>query len=529
MWADIKEHMPVRIFEAITPIASITNAEHRLMSWLISTYWKQIVAECPEPERLHIAFIAESELAVHWTGAPTSARRTVMICHTDREGYVLGGATRTEDASLVVEGMAVVQEEIYNNRRHAPLSIVCDSDEGYVSCPGRLEDINVLLNGEYKEGAVIVRISVADVRPSIVIEALNKPQGAVTARHTFQAFSDRAGCRLGNNGEILSWSVDNAAGVAACTAVLTKIITERAAVNVSVIYTTGEERGMIGVLRVIASDHLPVFNRGTENLWIVVDSSSCPDARIVGLDEWRRARLLKNMQIRSRHVVSPNGFGTASAHSSAVIRLEDKLSIFDLSSARMLYQAAMNVRGGLPGKRHAGKRHDEYHMIEAGVTACDIGQVGVFLGGVCEASMLAHMNDLRLSVAKEERLGDRVGSIAIPILNYRNMVPDRSVLLPEEGHIGALNSCAIILEQACHMHLDYAYSDMSPSGYRGATAARPFFKEKTQKSRTALVEHWRKRLEDMANAPRTANQEWIKQTGLATVRAMQPRRFLRWG
>ncbi len=162
------------------------------------------------------------------------------------------------------------------------------------------------------------------------------------------AFAQSGSCGVDEkeNGEIYAYGVDNAAGVAVATSVLTDVVSSGAPVNVSVLYTSGEEAGFVGLLDGIAHLATEAGSRMAKWTWIVVDSSDQGKSRVCRIDQW-----LAEVE---RPQVEPALFeedSSAPAETQlrcplrcAAVRRGDRSHYFEPATARMLYQAGLQAR-----------------------------------------------------------------------------------------------------------------------------------------------------------------------------------------
>jgi hypothetical protein len=510
---------PLLIFDAIADIASVSCAEHRLYEWLLKDHWRKVLDAVSVVEGLAIEMLPGSQLAVHWTGDTTTARRLVLVCHTDRDGYILHNEARRHDGGLLVAAerphpLDLPRRPAEFARRHQEIAVVCGHGDAEVRVPATIAYVNSDVMGKKCDGAVVVRVDgLAADQGSALQELLKLPKGTVTAHHVFNV-TER---RQARPERILAWGLDNGAGVAVSTSVITQLVHSREPLNASVIYTTGEKYGFTGLLEHIFRDAKRIAENKEVVAWIVVDSSDAGRARLLGLDQWRRTRLTPDghgiRDISLEADVLPS-IGLRCTTKTGVIRLEDLVSVFDLSAARMLYQAALHVRGQLLTTL------EKLDPVQADLPPP--GASGVLVGGRCEATVLTHLNDLLELLGLPQRPQDSVASLAIPVRNWRLLNRDQitTTIQPEETHARALDTARDILLAACRLHRSYDYPPASPSGFRLHAGLSDVFGEaQTPKSRDAYVRLLLRRMKQHTGR-RSAHERWVSEEGQALVEAM---------
>src|SRR5262245_15234615 len=86
-WHFPPTYPPAELISPIARISAVTGAETRMYYWLLAQHWGGVLRRVVESERLRINFAGQNQLVVSWNGDPGSRRRTVLVAHTDREGY----------------------------------------------------------------------------------------------------------------------------------------------------------------------------------------------------------------------------------------------------------------------------------------------------------------------------------------------------------------------------------------------------------------------------------------------------------
>ncbi|MDP9175717.1 MAG: hypothetical protein M3O30_17895 [Planctomycetota bacterium] len=472
----------VDLFHAVTQRTGVTYAESRVFDWLLRVYWPSVkpmaigdgASSIP---KLRARFVADSQLLVEWTGNPSNAgRRLVMVAHTDSEGYVLLNEYVVDGDDLLVAGISPTdmadREDVEKWRKGSPLAVMVGLD-GLEAAPsaivtGKVEAIAETPTGQeqFGGGRVVVRLQFQSVDDhKLVLAALAGPAGTVTAVHAFSQSTGR-GVDIKDSGEVVAYGVDNAAGVAVATKVLTDLVLNGEGVNASVLYSTGEEAGFIGLLNWIAQDGRGLAEQAADWTWVVVDSSSQIRSGVRQLDQWVASASASQGAPTEAHAGERRESELCPMRCASV-RLGDKKRYYEPATARMLYQAALEARREHQhAVEHGLSQHPNYQWIDGQW----LGVCGVFKGGFCEASVLMCLDELievyaggsppdAVPVGQKPRA--RFGSIAIPIMNYRNepqgAASDGNIELipfPERTHLGALNSAVLILRQACRLHGD---------------------------------------------------------------------------
>jgi hypothetical protein len=252
------------------------------------------------------------------------------------------------------------------------------------------------------------------------------------------------------DGIISAIHVDNTAGVSVLVSLLTAVVRNSWRVNVDFLFTTCEEAGFYGIVgEILSGDNLSAGNGG-DIMCVVVDSSSHahfqPERQL-----WDRAPMGGDDE--PKETIGLN---------SSIIRAGDWAALFDPEVARLLSVAASNLRTS-PSRDErvlwAGRKkpsiseqlRDIPKTGRSDPSPGVVGDTGFLLGrmrgGWCEATPLMLASALRGNLAPALSL--RVGSVAIPIANYRNYY--ENALYPEKCHESSLRSVCRLLGEAIRL------------------------------------------------------------------------------
>jgi len=231
---------------------------------------------------------------------------------------------------------------------------------------------------------------------------------------------------------------------------------------------------------------------------LVLDCTDSKRAWACGLGAWRRFRLSENAEAFENSDKTNAQAWSRFEGRSAAVRLEDQLSVYELSAGRLLCQAALGAKRHFLGRKSLRLTRP-----------WELGQAGIFLGGLCEASILLHAEDLRLKMALDGRPADRVGCVVMPITNYRHLGGTR--IQPETIHSSAIESAFTIAMDAAFLHRFYTYPQKSVSGFRGQAAASRFF-DPAPADRESLVGVWVDRLSE-ASDRQAVLTDWCQSEG----------------
>lgn len=505
-------HVPRGVLERLVNISAVTGAESRLYRWLLAEFWPSVLRQAGRREGFGVECVAGSQLAVHWTGNPQSKRRTMIVVHVDRDGYVLLPKVRMADGGLLLEAYRPWYRPLEQVRQGGNVVIVGGAATEDLWIPGQVKSVDRTLQGDHVRNRIVVAISDPGPARSQQLQALlAKEPGTVTAHHIFLGTN-----RLGTDPatkNVFAWGIDNAAGVAVATSVLSELVLGSVPVNATVVYTSGEKAGFTGILRAVTQSSGKLSTTDEDLGWIVVDCSDAAYSRVMGLDQWRRTRSGVDSSV-DLSMALPGRMQRFPIHAAA-IRLEDASSTFDLSMARMLYAAALTARARLLSQLTIDAKRGTPKDIQI----AGFGLAGVFLGGRCEATVLSHLVDLFRALGQGGGGQHHVGSIAIPLLNFRNLATTELQLRAEEVSLMSLNAAAIILMSACRLHADYRYVRSDSYGFRLQPELLGSFPgAKAPTNRSEYVDELVARASAAMSADATASETWFADGGQDLVR-----------
>jgi hypothetical protein len=500
----------LQLLECVGKVPAVSGAESRLYGWLLREHWHQVSRSAPAPARMELAFVGGDQLAVHWNGEPSSQRRVIITTHVDRDGYLVGPGYRDERGSLFVEGRRVRPARLGKVREGETVEVNVGADELPDSLTAELWRTDETLAGAQRDGHVVLRVPQREGGDLHTLARRISARGqVVTAHHVFGLPSTITIEKT--RGATLGWGIDNAAGVAVATCVLTKLIMEEAMVNASVIYTTGEKRRFAGLLAMIEHDSVELSRSGAENLWIAIDCSDAQWSHMVGLDEWRHVRLTAGPRRRSDAILRAK---PAATPKSAFIRLEDRDCCFDLSTSSFLYQAALGARAKLQAESSERKRSDAPRLLDDR----SLGGAAVFWGGVCEAGVLSHLHEVLARLGHEPRGSHRVGSIALPLLSW-HLGQDQPK--PEEGNLGALLAAERILDETCKLHQTYWFPASMRAGYRLPPKERRNIRERSPRGRQEYVDRLIEQIADTCDDGHEFLSRWVHEVGRGLAKGIE--------
>ena len=289
------------------------------------------------------------------------------------------------------------------------------------------------------------------------------------------------------------------------------LVLRNAPVNASVLYTIGEEGGMLGVLDLVRGLYSGTAGGVPRDaVWIIVDGSNRTMATRIGLDAWKELRWIRGDLSPD---AAPDGppAGPVSMETVA-IRLEDRWTVYDPGAALLLYQAALTARARIATSRRDAERfgapnrdprNDADHAALKGISHADLGLAGMFHGGACEATAL----NLAPLLARADGAGKfapmRVGALAIPLRNHGNIMTGQ--LMYEQCHTGALRSAVQVLASACRLIAGYEFPAPPAARFRKPDELVSFFREVSSEadSRLQPIRSWVARLGARRVAPST--------------------------
>ena len=438
------------LFAGVVDVGAVAGREHCLYRWLIERRMHRLVEKRPYVKgRLSAEFLGGSQLMISWNGRPDSPRRLLLFAHTDHEGYEVDGIrmSDTPSATVSLEGSNVCGQRVEPWRKEAKVVIRFDVGAEQRTVDGVLTGIGGHGNGS-SHRVSIEATPKSEAQREELRRACEDSMSVVVAEHAFTPASPGVGSG-GNWADdgTPTWRVrdfveapciDNSAGVAVCTLALEELAKHNAEANLSVLYTTGEEAGFLGLLSLITGGETAFHDLIRQAVCVVVDSSKVDSSVRAGIGDWHRRRWIERDHC-VRDELSENSAARCPLDVAA-IRLEDVWSLYDVGVARLLYQSALGVQRKVG---HELRSQDPEWIGRVGVA-------GEFYGGICEGTLLSMYPRLR-----QEWMGDRtapglgVGSLAIPITNYRNEFGIAYPRMkPEVSQAGALYSAALIVLNA---------------------------------------------------------------------------------
>ena len=477
---------PYEFFRHISAVNSVTTSEDRLFGALLS-YWKDYRERDPSKrDRLTIRRVGKAQVAVQWRGLPDTRRGIVCVAHTDREGFLLSEHSVQNDRSIKFKGLPANGGSLDRASLGAEVVVAVGTGKEVHRCLGRIVEHVTAAGKAWSPGSgekpEHCFVQTAPLRHDALAEAGGRlSQGEpATANYAFD-FSDRDSPRgdLGtlqktsvahrldeDSGDLRASCLDNFAGVSAATSALTRVVEKGMRANLTVLYSIGEEARMLGMLDILMNEPLFLMDSlAQDDLWLVLDSSDVNHSYSVSLEAWARARR-DNLALgpvppmhdadgpayEDDRMEAPE-FGPCSDELCSV-RLEDKATIFDPGVARFLFQAQIGslalmeqriqstptVRARI--ERYRGRDWIRRHPILP----------GMFQGGVCEATPLGLLGQIGEALGQPLRTDRRltIGSVAIPLWNYRCVAGDSRVT-PERTHYMALLSAAALVDRAAEL------------------------------------------------------------------------------
>jgi len=441
--AQFYEHLETQIlryFRQVTGIGSVTGTEYRVFDWLL----RKVFPEFTDPatrrfNKLDISFVRGNQLLVSWNGSSTrNAKRIIVVAHTDHEGFLVRQQwidTTNGTKQLWVRAEDPGGGSVEDWHAGADVQIAFGWRGEDARRRGKITEI-VKADGVLPDYAKVQVELEKDEDPSRVLAEFNEHAWTLGVYPTFEEGAD-SGSGVRPNEPLSVPFVDNCAGVAVATAVLRTLVDSDADVNLSVLYTTGEEAGFVGLLRMLDGSRLA--GALLDAVWIVLDASSHAGSTQIGMQEWYGLRVegIQKREGVGGGVCDEVKGGDRCPENVAAIRLEDRCTIFDYSVALLLYQASLLVKSKLGATQ---LRERSWYK--------NIGVAGIFVRGECEATVLAHHTAFHEGYPKPPGL--RIGALAIPVVNYRNYAGfNLGAMKPEVTRIGALTSAGFILAEAC--------------------------------------------------------------------------------
>lgn len=367
-------------------------------------------------------------LLVRYRGLPNIDRETVLMAHTDREGFVLGRA-ELDGSDTVLVGIVPGRSEVEEFRAGAAVRVLLPG--GYAA--GQLELADPQCDvGDLSGLGAPVRVRLPNAHwGAKELRAFHR-RGEHLALYAFDPELQE------RRGEIESSCVDDYAGVVVVTECLRAAIEAASAhedrVNLSVLYSRSEEGKYLGAIDTVLSEHDLVVN-GDGVLWMIVDASDVGSAKAVDVRDvvWRTAEPGTGFTRRARPI----------AREACVIRVQDANTRYDTSVALLSYQAALDIRGS------GGISHDADSVVGWDY----LGQAGAMTGGTCEGTVLGIAAALRRGAGVRGACSTaRVGALALPMSDYR-FRENRT----EKVHVGSLVTARVLANKIAQLHTWYAY------------------------------------------------------------------------
>ena len=260
------------------------------------------------------------------------------------------------------------------------------------------------------------------------------------------------------------------------------------------------------MLQLIGNYHVPAGEE--EIVYVVVDSSDYTGSQRLGLDKWRQTITSHKPASEAKQLCSD---------AMAAVRLGDKRCDFDPAVTRFLYQSALQARVDVLASSRQQPAPRDGVKEQVGL----LGSAGVFVGGMCEASICAHAAQFAERFGGKRGPAMPAGSIAIPLWNFRAIDPlsaqfggDSATHQPERMRISALNSTYYILRAACELNMSYSYPG------RGAGAVEAGFRNPKPDERDDFLNRFAGYAKDYPMDLSAANRRWVSEEGESLASAI---------
>jgi hypothetical protein len=434
----------------------VSGFEERAYRWLLEDFWPDKLARIRRSFRAHvtISFTPSGQLCVDYTGDPASKNRMLLFCHVDREGLVAtlgppvpGPGSRFTRSIHRLEGSMDYVPCMHNQ-------LVCVSSGLGRPVVTRCRFASVKSKGD--------RVGLLESLPGddeCFREALEDRVAITpTSQAEFEPSTPESLTLLTERSRVLTASaLDNAVGVVSASHALRQVISKGRSVNVSVIYTIGEEVGFLGAIAMGMGPPMKAW-RNKQLHCVVVDTSSRACSYVVRRAQWRR-------MLKSGESVEKAYLESADQRFAAV-RLCDRGASFSASVSRFLVQAAIGAGGHVDISAAVDSAADPANGAServlavgaasgpysasngSGSSVADIvargSPCGLFIGGYCEATILVLADHLRERAGTKEKLWSSCGAIAIPLGNYRGLEIE-----PSDGK-GAMKPEFIVFDSVLH-------------------------------------------------------------------------------
>jgi putative aminopeptidase FrvX len=386
----------ISTFEALAAVPSVSFAEYLIFERLAAEF-HALQTGLPEtaPDQLSIDYSPAGQLRVRWRGIPKDRRRTVLVAHVDREGFLV----RRVDWE---RGLAICWHTAGDGPHEqsgSPVTLSVDGKE----IVGTLDAIIEHEPTPDEPFDHVAEVQVVSVRDGSARRVPENDYFVGIGRYDLPSWDV-------TDGVITATSVDNTAGVSVLVTLMSALVRQRWPVNVDCLFTTCEESGFCGIVNEIVEGTTFDDADPNELVCIVVDSSSNVNF-VTDADLWAPSFVAG--RTNAPHVET--------SLRCPVVRTGDASGAFDRQVSRLLYTAAANLEGAV-------ERRDWIQLRSGGgVSAALRGTferphsdaprrwpVGRMVGGWCEATPLVFANALRCQRPEEgcrPRSGESAGRL----------------------------------------------------------------------------------------------------------------------
>ena len=273
-------------------------------------------------ERLDVRFTPTGQFLVSWRGLSDSTRKTVLLAHVDREGFLVRRLDESARTALCWHTAAEMPDE---DKIGSPVKLLCSD----CTLKGHIEKVpenkHPLSAAEPFDHEVLVRI---DRKEEIAnLDLIENEYFVGIGHYDIPPWSYEAGM-------ISATHVDNIAGVSVVLSVMTAIVRNSWRVNVDFLFTTCEEAGFCGV-------------SCRDPGWLRLNAARDGDIVCVVVDSSGHTAFLKEQRLWDPEPMMESDKKQASdiPLQSPVIRTGDKYTLYDYEVARLLCAAATNPQG----------------------------------------------------------------------------------------------------------------------------------------------------------------------------------------
>jgi putative aminopeptidase FrvX len=315
---------PVIVFRELAAIPSPSFLEYVMYGYL-GAHFRKLRAELPaaQQHKLTIGYSSAGQLQVAWRGLPGDRRRTMLVAHVDREGFLVRDVDwKAREATCWHTAGGPPEDHLKGSR-----VILTVQGKELTGTIADIAEIEGPWSAEHPFNHVVL------VRG---LEARGNRTNHMIANKYFKGSGnyDVTACDV-TDGVIAATNVDNTAGVSVLVTLLSAIARNGWSVNVDCLFTTCEEAGFCGIVNEILDGSTFVSGEQDDVVCIVVDSSShldfAPD-RGFWTDRFGPAP-----EEASERVEIPL--------QDPVVRTGDATGTFDRGVARLLRAAAANLEG----------------------------------------------------------------------------------------------------------------------------------------------------------------------------------------